>query len=165
MHDGKISVFSAGEGKGTRDINVITLTTRHSGTDLKVFYVGCSFTVEIPMQRVSTEIRLSDESLPRELDLMPFILAQRPRVASVDKEEIITIHHVDHSALSAQTVESSLLLLTDLKMTILVVDDSRLNRKMLIRCLQIDGETGREIRLDQNASHRKYMLNQASITT
>ena len=92
------------------------------------------------MQRTSTEMRVSDESIPKEVDLMPFISSEALHAGSVDNEEIITIHHVDHSTIRSQSIESSLLLLRDLKMTILVVDDSRLNRKMLIKCLQSDGK-------------------------
>jgi CheY-like chemotaxis protein len=151
LHDGKISVYSAGEGKGTRKQLYQTIFLTPQRTELMnlfpydnlygTLYEGSSFTVEIPMQRASTEIRISDESFPKEVDLLPFISPDALYDDSVDNEDLITIHHVDHSAMRSQSNESSLLLVTDLKMTILVVDDSRLNRKMLMKCLQSDGES------------------------
>jgi PleD family two-component response regulator len=95
------------------------------------------------MQRSSIENRISDESLPKEVDLLPFISPTALYDDSVDNEDRITIHHVDHSAMRSQSNESSLLHLKDLKMNILVVDDSRLNRKMLLKCLQSDGKIQR----------------------
>jgi CheY-like chemotaxis protein len=151
LHDGKISVYSAGEGKGTCKQLYHTIFLTPQRTELMnlflydnlygTLYEGSSFTVEIPMQRASTEIRISDESFPKEVDLLPFISPDALYDDSVDNEDLITIHHVEHSAMRSQSNESSLLLVTDLKMTILVVDDSRLNRKMLMKCLQSDGES------------------------
>ena len=131
LHDGKISVFSRGEGMGT------------------------SFTVEIPMTRL-----LNPETSGRE-DPIPSpcpkpLRSERGRdrqfgeggsskiLDALLPESLGVIMKYESnpallcpSALSRSDLSATLLPLEALE--VLVVDDSRLNRKMLLKCLRADG--------------------------
>jgi signal transduction histidine kinase len=131
LHDGKISVFSRGEGMGT------------------------SFTVEIPMTRL-----LNPDTSGRE-DPIPSpcpkpLRSERGRdrqfgeggsskiLDALLPESLGVIMKYESnpallcpSALSRSDLSTTLLPLEALE--VLVVDDSRLNRKMLLKCLRADG--------------------------
>ena len=116
LHDGKISVHSEGEG------------------------MGSSFTFEMPMIRfpLSSEI-----PMPINLHAESEVVYIHSTVSPVKRgDSSSTSIHVLHDSfwdaplaeLDCSPPESNLP-----KFEVLVVDDSRLNRKMLLKCLQKDG--------------------------
>ena len=134
LHDGKISVFSRGEGMGT------------------------SFTVEIPMSRSSTTdtVIIREDTIPSP---SPKLTAQsdRGRDTRHSSEGVsskimdgqspdslgLLIKYESNPALlrpaAGGRVDSLPTLCPFEALEVLVVDDSRLNRKMLLKCLRADG--------------------------
>ena len=108
LHNGRISVFSEGEGKGSR------------------------FTVEMPMTRT-----VISSAAPASCHI-PSTHRHSIRSPRIREERIIAIQHTASFPGRNETIEYD----SGLSLSaydILVVDDSRLNRKMLLRCLRADG--------------------------
>ena len=121
LHGGKISVHSEGEGTGT------------------------SFTVEIPMTQRRNKFPASN--LPLSLRLPTLILEKtlRQQMASVSPLNPHTFGNIDTIPCSLRSMSSELLLENSKRIIqhfdVLIVDDSRLNRKMLSKCLRSDGHS------------------------
>ena len=133
LHDGKISVFSRGEGMGT------------------------SFTVEIPMSRSNTTdtIIIREDTIPSP---SPKLTAKCDRGKDKHSGEGVSSKMMDGQSPDSlgllMKYESNPALLRPAPagradslptlcpfeaLEVLVVDDSRLNRKMLLKCLRADG--------------------------
>ena len=120
LHGGKIRVFSEGEG------------------------MGCSFTVEIPMtrshaiavQQLTQSSKDTDEVHNTELTcFFSNKLGESPSTgfqSELDSGPLVIAPSAGHS--SKPQPQSG-----ERQSDVLVVDDSRLNRKMLLKCLQSDG--------------------------
>ena len=123
LHGGKIRVFSEGEG------------------------MGCSFTVEIPMTRSRSVALQQLTQSSNDTNEVYFIELQSPisnkleKVgespsmgfqSELDSGPLVIAPSVGHS--SKPQPQSG-----ERQSDVLVVDDSRLNRKMLLKCLRTDG--------------------------
>ena len=114
LHDGKISVHSEGEG------------------------MGSSFTVEIPMHRLPPS---TTPPQGHSADVAEEILTAEGNLLSNNISQVLLSWST-----STSNSQPSILPPTDhsgrfgsMALNVLVVDDSRLNRKMLLKCLQKDG--------------------------
>ena len=114
LHDGKISVYSEGEG------------------------MGSSFTIEIPM------LRSREGTLQEQYSFKNGEEVRSARSASSidnNKDSFISFPLSSYFSLSGVATPSDGNSTRGLSFDILVVDDSRLNRKMLIKFLQKDGHS------------------------
>ena len=126
LHGGKISVFSEGEG------------------------MGCSFTVKIPMTRLPSaalkhqlmqfsndtdEIHFTEPPSP-----FPNKFGESPLMESKSELDDAPPVAAPSAGPSSQPQSQS----GKRQFDVLVVDDSRLNRKMLLKCLRTDGHTSIE---------------------
>lgn len=107
LHDGRISVFSEGEG------------------------MGSSFEVEMPMMRSGVASLLSISCHINSSTRLRSTHRRENRLTGGDQIDAIPPH--------IETIEYDSGDMSTIAYDILVVDDSHLNRKMLLRCLRSDG--------------------------
>jgi CheY-like chemotaxis protein len=110
LHDGEISVYSEGEGKGS------------------------SFTLELPMVR--TPPRPPPSTMRSNNSNIAFLgsSAKSRSLPTLPKTPLESVSRSSPSPPPIAVIPSP-------TYTLLVVDDSRLNRKMLLKCLRADGHT------------------------
>jgi signal transduction histidine kinase len=116
LHDGSISVSSEGEG------------------------MGSSFTIEIPMLRHSVAPPSFTETRPS--SLVSAIVRLDTRDETDGSETRAPGLFLGDQSLSVQSLNgdpTNFMPKCSSPLEVLVVDDSRLNRKMLLKCLQADG--------------------------
>ena len=114
LHGGKINVHSKGEN------------------------MGSTFTVEIPMVRVSASTQCQQHSI----NIGDATVVDHEGSSRMPGAEVHTAMTLSSPSESLPRVEDSVLSYERLDnrfYDVLVVDDSRLNRKMLLKCLQKDG--------------------------
>ena len=125
LHDGKISVFSEGEG------------------------MGSSFTIEIPMFRLSPDMhnqqlidRTDSGEVIHDVERAYPHDVERAYPTVVRKPNQLLRRKPSLKLISPQHVAPTFHLLSEpgnIEYDLLVVDDSRLNRKVLMKCLKNDG--------------------------
>jgi two-component system, sensor histidine kinase len=115
LHDGSISVSSEGEG------------------------MGSSFTIEIPMFRHAVAPPSFTETRPSSLSAIVRLDTRDETDGSETRAPGLFLGDQAMSERSLNGDPSNFMPKGSSSLEVLVVDDSRLNRKMLLKCLQADG--------------------------
>jgi signal transduction histidine kinase len=122
LHDGSISVSSEGEGKGSSFTIEMPMQRRHAAP-LSVAVQHSPSLSQVPLTLRSQSARVAEGDICEAVDFVP----RRTLPADLDVE-----YPVRHPVGQGNGV---------LPLEVFVVDDSRLNRKMLLKCLRADGHT------------------------
>ena len=127
LHDGGIRVYSSGEGTGT-SFTVEIPMTRHPADSVTITpHENTNYTDEIP-ERILEVAALSDRIIEDVGAVESYNPTQEPAQGSTP----IHTGTGGGSGVVTRPLQT---------FNLLVVDDSRLNRKMLLKCLKADGHT------------------------